>query len=113
MKLRIEWVALTSMVSTAIFLMAGCASSSRLGIASDTEAISRELNERIVDCALAFLSERDLNRARVAYRYRSGSILFDSDNAVLSAHLKQCASPSNGPAGTFEREIEIWSATKE
>ncbi|AJC21251.1 hypothetical protein [Pandoraea pulmonicola] len=105
------WIAIPAFTLAAY--MTGCASSSPTLSIMESEMMSRELNEQIVNCTLPFLEAHAMAKATISYRYQDGSVTFSSDTHALAAHLGQCAMPSSGPDGTFEREIEIWSTDKQ
>lgn len=106
-----SFIRMTTLAFAIFPLASGCSLPAKNTDELNSEAISHELNRRVIDCTLPFLTSHALEKAEVAYRYESGTVTFRSDSPALSAHLEQCASPSTGPAGTFERDIEIWTTT--
>ncbi|VVD76820.1 hypothetical protein [Pandoraea fibrosis] len=104
------WIAIPTFTLAAC--LTGCASPSRTPSLVDGEVMSHELNEQIVHCTLPFLAAHAISRATISYRYQDGVVTFSSDIHALATHLGQCATPSSGPDGTFEKEIEIWSTDK-
>lgn len=94
-------------------VLAGCASGTHEASAPIGEGIARELNARVIDCTLPFLNTHAVNKAVIRYQYRHGATRFESNDPALSTHLEQCASTSDGPDVTFEREIEVWASNEE
>lgn len=108
MRIRIAISALAFALS-----LGGCVSTGGTPLMVDCEAMASELNKKVIDCTAPFLEAHSIAKANISYRYRDGSIAFSSDMPSLTTHLGQCATPSSGPDGTFDREIEIWSTNKQ
>lgn len=105
------WIALPAYALA--LSLGGCVSTGGAPLMVDYDAMASELNEQVIDCAAPFLEAHAVAKATISYRYQNGSITFSSDAPALTTHLGQCATPSSGPDGTFEREIEIWSTNKQ
>ena len=105
------WIAIPA--SAFALSLGGCVSTGGASFMVDGEAMASELNNQVIDCTASFLEAHAIAKATISYRYQDGSITFSSDTPALAKHLGQCATPSSGPDGTFEREIEIWSTNEQ
>lgn len=105
------WIAISALAFA--LSLGGCVSTGGTPFMVNSEAMASELNQQIIECTAPFLEAHAIAKTKISYRYRDGSITFSSDTPTLATHLEQCAMPSSGPDGTFEREIEIWSTNKQ
>lgn len=99
-------IAMCSLVAA----VTGCATNLKTVDAVDDEMLAPLLDARVIDCTLPFLAEHGIEKAQLRYRYVRGATSFSTSVPGLAAHLEECASTSDGPTVTFDREIEVWAA---
>ncbi len=94
--------------------LAGCAATSRqYGSEDQSEArktLSRQIDKRIIECTLPFMSTHSTAHGEISYRYDNGSIAFRTSEPALTKLLQECAASESGPNLVFEGKIQIWPA---
>lgn len=96
-------------MSLLVAVMTGCATNQKTAVAVD-DMLAPLLDVRVIDCVLTFLAEQGIEKAELRYQYVRGATSFHTTVPGLTAYLEECASTSDGPNVTFEREIEVWAA---